>query len=192
MARAPDERPLLALLGVDETASWDEVRRAFRSAVRASHPDVHIGDPDAERRLKALNAAWESVNTPSKWARYVAQPAMRGSSSRASPTAAPATGRLRVHRQRTGSAGLRRWGIELDGEVVGSIENGSICQLQAEPGLHSIRVFYDWYSSPALTVGLRAGEEVVLGCRQQPSSLRSVLSPRRALVLERLSSHRFA
>src|SRR5579875_1029558 len=103
MRRAADDGALLALLRVDENASWEDVRRAFREAVRASHPDLHPGDADAEGRLKALNAAWEAINTPSKWAAYIQQPAAGETTS--SPARArgratvPSTGRLRVQRQ---------------------------------------------------------------------------------------------
>jgi hypothetical protein len=189
MRRTPDERLIFALLGVDETTSWEELRRAFRDAVRASHPDLHAGDPDAERRLKTLNAAWESVNTPGRWAQYVAQPP--GSEPRSS-SAVASFGRLRVQRQRSGSAGLRHWKLELDGEVIASIANGDTSILQAGPGRHSLRIFYEWYSSPALEIELRAGQELHLGCRQQPNPFLSVYAPKRSLVLELLGAARFA
>jgi len=188
MRGAPDERALLALLGVDESAAWKEVRRAFRTAVRASHPDLHAGDPDAERRLKALNAAWESINTPSKWAAYTLQPApgaTTGSSTRTRDSTAVATvGRLRVQRQQQGSSGLLNWNIELDGEVIASVENGGTSVFEAAPGRHSLRIFYGSRSSLPLQVELHLGQEVVLGCRT-PESLRlSLFSPKRSLVLE--------
>ena len=127
MASTAEKRALLALLGVGEEASWEEVRRGFRNAVRASHPDLHASDPTAEQRLKTLNAAWELVNTPYKWSEFVAQPAShagwRNSAPGPSTTAVPSSGRVQVLRQRAGSAGLRRWKVELDGEVVATIEN---------------------------------------------------------------------
>lgn len=194
MRRAPDKRALFALLGVDDQAPWEEVRRAFRDAVRASHPDLHVSDPDAERRLKTLNVAWESVNTPSKWAQYVAQPAFRtaaGGSVSTPTTAVPSFGRLRVQRQRHGSAGLRQWKVELDGEVIGSIANGASRILEAGPGRHSLRVFYDRYSSCHLEVELHSGQELHLGCRQQPNPFLNLSSPKRSLALELLGSRRF-
>ena len=195
MGRAPDERALFTLLGVDERAPWEEVRRAFRDAVRASHPDLHVGDPDAEPRLKTLNAAWELVNTPTKWARFVAQPAAdatTGGSPPAAGAANPTVGRLHVQRQRSGSAGLRRWNLELDGEVIARIANGETSILDARPGRHSLRIFYDWYSSRPLEVDLRRGQELHLGCRQQPNPLLSLTAPKRSLLLELLGSRRLA
>ena len=190
MGRAPDQRGLFSLFGVDERAPWEEVRRAFRDAVRASHPDLHGGDPNAEQQLKTLNVAWESINTPSKWAQYVAQP---DTFERApGPSSAPPTfGRLRVQRQRRGSAGLQQWRLELDGEVIASIANGDTTVLETPPGRHSLRIFYEWYSSPPLEVEVHAGHELHLGCRQQLSALLSLTSPKRSLVIELLDRRRF-
>jgi DnaJ domain len=195
MRRAADERALLALLRVDEEATWEDVRRAFRNAVRASHPDLNPGDADAERRLKALNAAWESVNTPSKWAAYMLQPASRsttgGSARTRGAAAVPSVGRLRVQRQLRGSAGLVNWALELDGEVIASIENGGISVLEARPGRHSLRVFYGSHSSVPLEVELHRGQELILTCRQLESLRTNLFSPKRSLVLELLTSRRF-
>lgn len=58
-----------AVLGVAENAPLDEVRAAWKTAVRASHPDAMIarGVPAeavklAERRLIAINAAWAEIS----------------------------------------------------------------------------------------------------------------------------------
>jgi curved DNA-binding protein CbpA len=189
MPDAPEERALLSLLGVQRTAPWEEVRRAFRDAVRASHPDLHGGDPGAEQRLKTLNGAWESVNTPAKWAQYVAGGA--GRAHRRAPAAPVTVGRLRVQRQRSGATGLRRWQLELDGEVVGSIANGATELFEAGPGSHTLRTFYEWYSSRPLQVHVNIGEELHLGCRQQPNPLLSITAPKRSLILELLDRRRF-
>jgi DnaJ like chaperone protein len=57
-----------ALLGVEPDAPLDEVRRAWRAAVRETHPDrmVARGLPEeagklAEKRLVAINRAWERI-----------------------------------------------------------------------------------------------------------------------------------
>jgi DnaJ domain len=188
MQHAADERELLAVLMVDEHTPWEDVRRAFRDAVRANHPDLHPGNAGAERRLKALNAAWESINSPSKWAAYVGQPAPQGSAggtARAgSRAAASSVGLLRVLRQQRGSAGLLNWWLELDGEVVAAIENGGVSIVEAAPGRHSLRVFYGSHSSLPLHIDLRRGQERVLGCRQLESLRISLVSRKRSLVLE--------
>ena len=58
-----------AVLGVAENAPLNEVRAAWKTAVRASHPDAMIarGVPAeavklAERRLIAINAAWAEIS----------------------------------------------------------------------------------------------------------------------------------
>jgi len=56
-------RTLNTLLGVSAASSYDEVRRAFRFASRANHPDRNASDPFAEQRFKAINAGWQLVNT---------------------------------------------------------------------------------------------------------------------------------
>lgn len=54
------------VLGVRATATDDELRRAFRKALRDTHPDTG-GDP---LRFNAVQLAWDRVNTPQKRAAY--------------------------------------------------------------------------------------------------------------------------
>ena len=58
-----------AVLGVDPSAPYEAIRKAWRVAVKASHPDVMIarGVPAeavklAQDRLRALNAAWDEIS----------------------------------------------------------------------------------------------------------------------------------
>ena len=44
-------------LGVAPGASQDEIRKAYRKAAKDSHPDLHPGKPEAEKRFKEINAA---------------------------------------------------------------------------------------------------------------------------------------
>ena len=62
------ERDPYDVLGVDPEAPMDEVRRAWRALVRETHPDMMIarGVPEeavklAERRMVAINRAWEEI-----------------------------------------------------------------------------------------------------------------------------------
>ena len=58
---------LYGLLGISAESSYAEVKRAFRFASLASHPDRNKDDPFAEQRFKAIGAAWALVDTAEKW-----------------------------------------------------------------------------------------------------------------------------
>ena len=62
------ERDPYEVLGVDSGATTEEIRRAYRRAVRESHPDrlMSQGLPEeamkmAEKRMADLNTAWEEI-----------------------------------------------------------------------------------------------------------------------------------
>ncbi len=57
-------------LGVDRAATADEVRKAYRSAAKKSHPDLHPGDKAAESRFKSINAANDLLSDPEKRGRF--------------------------------------------------------------------------------------------------------------------------
>ncbi len=59
-----------ATLGVERTASAKEIRAAWRRLVKASHPDLHPGDPQAEARFKRVSAAWDLLGDPERRARF--------------------------------------------------------------------------------------------------------------------------
>jgi len=48
---------LYDLLGARENDDADALKKAFRQAVKAHHPDLHPGDPDAPERFKQIIAA---------------------------------------------------------------------------------------------------------------------------------------
>jgi curved DNA-binding protein CbpA len=48
---------LYDLLGAHEDDGADALKKAFRKAVKAYHPDLHPGDPDAPERFRQLIAA---------------------------------------------------------------------------------------------------------------------------------------
>ncbi|EBA12553.1 molecular chaperone DjiA [Roseobacter sp. CCS2] len=65
---AEAERDPYDILGVDPTASMEDVRAAWRKLVRETHPDQMMarGVPEeavklAERRMVAINRAWEEI-----------------------------------------------------------------------------------------------------------------------------------
>ena len=58
-----------ALLGIGFDASDDELRRAWREAVKRWHPDTNRS-PDAHRMMASVNEAWEVLGNPERKARY--------------------------------------------------------------------------------------------------------------------------
>ncbi|MEI6666116.1 MAG: J domain-containing protein, partial [Chloroflexota bacterium] len=58
------------VLGVKKDASAKELRAAFRRLARRHHPDVNPGDPEAERRFKEVNAAYEVLSDTDKRSKY--------------------------------------------------------------------------------------------------------------------------
>jgi curved DNA-binding protein len=57
------------VLGVDRTASAEEMQRAFRTLARRYHPDVNA-DPAAEERFKEVNEAYHVLADPDSRSRY--------------------------------------------------------------------------------------------------------------------------
>ncbi len=48
-------------LGVSPRASWEEIRRSFRTLVRLCHPDLNPDDPTAASRFLQIMAAYEAI-----------------------------------------------------------------------------------------------------------------------------------
>lgn len=57
-------------LGVARTATQDEIRKAYRAAAKATHPDLNPGKPEAEKRFKEINAANDIIGDADKRKRY--------------------------------------------------------------------------------------------------------------------------
>nr|XP_026487450.1 dnaJ homolog subfamily C member 7 [Vanessa tameamea] len=63
------------ILGVEKTASEDDIKKAYRKRALVHHPDRHAGAPDnerkeQERRFKEVGEAYEVLSDPKKRARY--------------------------------------------------------------------------------------------------------------------------
>ena len=67
---ATDFKDYYKILGIDKTASSEEVKRAFRKLARKYHPDLNPGDKTAEARFKELNEAHEVLSDPQKRQQY--------------------------------------------------------------------------------------------------------------------------
>ena len=57
------------VLGVDRSASQDEIKRAYRKLAREMHPDVNP-DPKVQDRFKEITAAYEILSDPQKRSSY--------------------------------------------------------------------------------------------------------------------------
>ncbi len=59
-----------SLLGLDRAADDAAIKSAFRKAAMRHHPDRNQGDPEAERKFKEVNEAYEILSDPQKRAAY--------------------------------------------------------------------------------------------------------------------------
>lgn len=61
---------LYAVLGVKQSATNDEIRRAYRKLAKDLHPDQNQGDAKAEEKFKRVSAAFAILGNPDKRKRY--------------------------------------------------------------------------------------------------------------------------
>jgi DnaJ-class molecular chaperone len=58
------------ILGVQKSASGDEINKAYRRLARKYHPDLNPGDKTAEARFKEINEAHEVLSDPERRQQY--------------------------------------------------------------------------------------------------------------------------
>jgi DnaJ-class molecular chaperone len=66
------QRDYYQVLGLDRTASPDDIKKAYRRLARQVHPDLHSGSKksEMEKKFKELNAAHEVLSDPDKRKKY--------------------------------------------------------------------------------------------------------------------------
>ncbi len=65
-----DYKDYYKILGVERSASADDVRKSYRKLAMQYHPDRNPGDKQAEERFKEINEAYQVLSDPQKRARY--------------------------------------------------------------------------------------------------------------------------
>ncbi len=65
-----EKRDYYEVLGVDKSASEEEIKKAFKKKAKMYHPDLHPNDKEAEEKFKEVNEANEVLSDKEKRARY--------------------------------------------------------------------------------------------------------------------------
>ena len=58
------------VLGVDKSATQEEIRKAYRKQAKRYHPDINKDDPQAKERFQEINEANEVLGNPEKRKKY--------------------------------------------------------------------------------------------------------------------------
>jgi curved DNA-binding protein len=67
---ATDFKDYYEILGINKTASADEIKKTFRRLARKYHPDMNPGDKQAEARFKEVSEAYEVLSDTEKRQKY--------------------------------------------------------------------------------------------------------------------------
>lgn len=65
-----EKRDYYEVLGVDKSASADEIKKSYRKLAIKYHPDRNQGDTEAENKFKEAAEAYEVLSDADKRARY--------------------------------------------------------------------------------------------------------------------------
>lgn len=65
-----EKRDYYEALGVNKSASAEEIKKAYRKMAKQYHPDLHPDDKEAEAKFKEVNEAYEVLSDAEKKQRY--------------------------------------------------------------------------------------------------------------------------
>ena len=65
-----DKRDYYEVLGVDRSASDEQIKKAYRKLAKQYHPDLNPGNKEAEAKFKEVNEAYEVLSNSEKKAKY--------------------------------------------------------------------------------------------------------------------------
>ena len=65
-----DKRDYYEVLGLDRSATDDQIKKAYRQQAKKYHPDLNPGDKVAEEKFKEVNEAYEVLSDSDKKAKY--------------------------------------------------------------------------------------------------------------------------
>ena len=69
----PQTQDLYDVLGVDDDASQEEIKKAYRTLARKHHPDRNPDDPNAEEKFKEIQQAYSILSDEEKRQQYDAR-----------------------------------------------------------------------------------------------------------------------
>ena len=85
--RADPTKEYYEILGLKESASTEEIRKAYRKLALHYHPDRNRGDATAEERFKAISEAYAVLTDPDKRKLFdLSRATVRGPTPGASPS----------------------------------------------------------------------------------------------------------